>query len=155
MELIATASEETAPELSSQPMLSTTSIQSSCSNSSETTNVFTQSSEVIAPTNSGFAVKQPSQCPPVTIANHARSTTVKSKAPSRILPKIKQVGGGRMMLKSYGVPLLPKPPSPSDPKTQNPFACDVRALIICKQCGAFCHNDCIGPSKVCVSCLIR
>ena len=155
MEVIATASEETAPELSSQPMLSTAPMQSSCSNTSETTNVFTQSSEVIAPTISGTAVKHPSQCPPVIIANNARSTMVKSKTPSRILPKIKQVGGGRMMLKSYGVPLLPKPPSPSDPKTQNPFACDVRALIICKQCGAFCHNDCIGPSKVCVSCLIR
>eukprot|EP00096_Caligus_rogercresseyi_P012615 TRINITY_DN533_c2_g1_i2.p1 TRINITY_DN533_c2_g1~~TRINITY_DN533_c2_g1_i2.p1 ORF type:complete len:209 (+),score=26.41 TRINITY_DN533_c2_g1_i2:304-930(+) len=33
--------------------------------------------------------------------------------------------------------------------------CNVNAMIICRQCGAFCHNDCIGPSKVCVSCLIR
>jgi additional sex combs-like protein len=28
-------------------------------------------------------------------------------------------------------------------------------MVICKKCGAFCHDDCIGPSKLCVTCLIR
>ena len=109
----------------------------------------------VLPTYSGFEVDKSAQCQEPSATINVTSTVSKSKPPNRILPKTKQGGGGRMMLKSYGVPLLPKPPSPSDPKTQNPFACDVRAMIICKQCGAFCHNDCIGPSKVCVSCLIR
>ena len=59
-----------------------------------------------------------------------------------------------MQLKSYGVPLLPKPPSMPD-KGQNSMTCNVKAMVACKQCGKFCHNDCISPSNVCVSCLIR
>ena len=110
------------------------------------------SNEIILTTNSGNLVEKHDKG---VRTKAVTSTITRTRPPSRILPKAKQSGGGRMMLKSYGVPLLPKPPSPSDPKTQNPFACDVRAMIICKQCGAFCHNDCIGPSKVCVSCLIR
>ena len=113
------------------------------------------STEVALSTNSGTVTTKCFQGQLNTVNTCVTSTAAKSKPASRILPKVKQGGGGRMMLKSYGVPLLPKPPSPSDPKIQNPFACDVKAMIICKQCGAFCHNDCIGPSKVCVSCLIR
>ena len=66
-----------------------------------------------------------------------------------------------MQLKSTGVvPLLPKPPSELPPgqgqgQGGGQLACNVKAMIVCKQCGQFCHNDCIGPSKVCVSCLIR
>lgn len=33
-------------------------------------------------------------------------------------------------------------------------ACNHKAMVMCKKCGAFCHNDCIGPSKLCVTCLI-
>ncbi|CAL1526940.1 unnamed protein product, partial [Lymnaea stagnalis] len=33
-------------------------------------------------------------------------------------------------------------------------ACNHKAMVICKKCGAFCHNDCIGPSRLCVTCLI-
>ncbi|KAL5022009.1 hypothetical protein ScPMuIL_001164 [Solemya velum] len=33
-------------------------------------------------------------------------------------------------------------------------ACSLKAMIMCKKCGAFCHDDCIGPSKLCVTCLI-
>ncbi len=82
--------------------------------------------------------------------------------PNVVIPPSKAGGGGRMMLKSTGVvPLLPKPPDPAGTSASgsggasSPMACNVKALIMCKQCGAFCHNDCIGPSKVCVSCLIR
>ncbi|KAM9316343.1 putative Polycomb group protein ASXL2 [Gastrophryne carolinensis] len=32
--------------------------------------------------------------------------------------------------------------------------CRLKAMIMCKGCGAFCHVDCIGPSKLCVSCLV-
>ncbi|XP_067007446.2 polycomb group protein Asx isoform X2 [Anabrus simplex] len=34
-------------------------------------------------------------------------------------------------------------------------ACNLKAMIVCKKCGAFCHDDCIGPSRLCVTCLIR
>ncbi|XP_054284764.1 polycomb protein Asx-like isoform X2 [Macrosteles quadrilineatus] len=33
--------------------------------------------------------------------------------------------------------------------------CSLKAMIACKKCGAFCHDDCIDPSRVCVTCLIR
>ncbi|KAK1156115.1 polycomb group protein ASXL1-like [Acipenser oxyrinchus oxyrinchus] len=34
-------------------------------------------------------------------------------------------------------------------------SCRLKAMIMCQGCGAFCHDDCIGPSKLCVSCLVR
>ncbi|NXI58294.1 ASX protein, partial [Chloroceryle aenea] len=30
----------------------------------------------------------------------------------------------------------------------------IMSMIMCKGCGAFCHDDCIGPSKLCVLCLV-
>ncbi|XP_071117219.1 polycomb group protein Asx-like [Haliotis cracherodii] len=33
-------------------------------------------------------------------------------------------------------------------------ACSLKAMVMCKKCGAFCHDDCIGPSRLCVTCLI-
>ncbi|NWT12065.1 ASX protein, partial [Vireo altiloquus] len=33
-------------------------------------------------------------------------------------------------------------------------SCRLKAMIVCKGCGAFCHDDCIGPSKLCVACLV-
>lgn len=38
---------------------------------------------------------------------------------------------------------------------KNDCACSLKAMIMCKQCGAFCHDDCIGPMHLCVMCLIR
>ncbi len=70
-----------------------------------------------------------------------------------------------IMLKSHGnPPLLPKPPvvvvssdsySMTNTNGHGNMACNVKAMVICKQCGAFCHSDCIGPQSVCISCLIR
>uniref|UniRef100_A0A8D3APQ5 ASXL transcriptional regulator 2 n=1 Tax=Scophthalmus maximus TaxID=52904 RepID=A0A8D3APQ5_SCOMX len=37
---------------------------------------------------------------------------------------------------------------------QSKCYCRLKAMIMCKGCGAFCHDDCIGPSKLCVSCLV-
>lgn len=31
-------------------------------------------------------------------------------------------------------------------------SCSLKAMVICKKCGAFCHDDCVGPFKVCVNC---
>ncbi|CAG9099973.1 unnamed protein product [Plutella xylostella] len=33
--------------------------------------------------------------------------------------------------------------------------CNLRAMILCKKCGAFCHDDCIGSADLCLTCLIR
>ncbi|XP_069099491.1 polycomb group protein ASXL1 isoform X2 [Pleurodeles waltl] len=33
-------------------------------------------------------------------------------------------------------------------------SCRLKAMIMCKGCGAFCHDDCIGPSKLCILCLV-
>lgn len=34
-------------------------------------------------------------------------------------------------------------------------ACSLNAMVICQQCGAFCHDDCISAAKLCLSCVIR
>lgn len=34
-------------------------------------------------------------------------------------------------------------------------SCSLKAMIVCKKCGAFCHDNCIGPSKLCRTCFIR
>lgn len=43
---------------------------------------------------------------------------------------------------------------PSMEDVQSKCYCRLKAMIMCKGCGAFCHDDCIGPSKLCVSCLV-
>lgn len=35
------------------------------------------------------------------------------------------------------------------------YSCSIKAMTVCEGCGAFYHMDCIGPSKLCVSCLVR
>lgn len=37
----------------------------------------------------------------------------------------------------------------------NACACSLRPMAVCRKCGAFCHDGCIGPSHLCVTCLIR
>ncbi|KAG8212796.1 hypothetical protein J437_LFUL019767, partial [Ladona fulva] len=49
----------------------------------------------------------------------------------------------------------PSSSSPSASSTASDCACNLKAMIMCRKCGAFCHDDCIGPSRLCVTCLIR
>ncbi|NXD45646.1 ASX protein, partial [Copsychus sechellarum] len=52
---------------------------------------------------------------------------------------------------------LPVPAFAGDGAGEEPPAkcyCRLKAMIVCKGCGAFCHDDCIGPSRLCVSCLV-
>lgn len=44
--------------------------------------------------------------------------------------------------------------STSEQESSN-CACNLKPMHMCRNCGAFCHDDCIGPSKLCVTCLIR
>lgn len=44
--------------------------------------------------------------------------------------------------------------APNMEDVQSKCYCRLKAMIMCKGCGAFCHDDCIGPSKLCVSCLV-
>ncbi|XP_022244088.1 putative Polycomb group protein ASXL3 isoform X7 [Limulus polyphemus] len=56
------------------------------------------------------------------------------------------IGGG---IPGSGVP-------PGDPNgARGNCACNLKAMVMCQKCGAFCHDDCIGPSRLCVTCLIR
>ena len=43
----------------------------------------------------------------------------------------------------------------TDSTQQSNCACSLKAMVMCKKCGAFCHDDCIGPSKLCVTCLVH
>ncbi|XP_010140617.1 PREDICTED: putative Polycomb group protein ASXL2, partial [Buceros rhinoceros silvestris] len=55
------------------------------------------------------------------------------------------------------VQTIPVPAFAEDSGMEDPPSkcyCRLKAMIMCKGCGAFCHDDCIGPSKLCVSCLV-
>ena len=43
--------------------------------------------------------------------------------------------------------------STPEPGSTSNCACSLKAMVMCKKCDAFCHYDCIGPSKLCVNCL--
>ncbi|XP_057370655.1 polycomb protein Asx-like [Daphnia carinata] len=32
--------------------------------------------------------------------------------------------------------------------------CQLKAMVMCQRCGAFCHDDCIGPTQLCFTCII-
>jgi hypothetical protein len=96
----------------------------------------------------------------VKIKPNTTSTTTGSKPANN--------KGNKMMLKSYGVPLLPKPPSmvmvvggqgggggPSAAATAASCLCNMKALVACQSCGAYCHDDCISANRLCFTCLIR
>lgn len=34
-------------------------------------------------------------------------------------------------------------------------SCSMNAMVICQQCGIFCHDQCMGSAKLCLSCVIR
>ncbi|XP_018899617.2 uncharacterized protein Asx isoform X1 [Bemisia tabaci] len=34
-------------------------------------------------------------------------------------------------------------------------SCNLNAMVVCQKCGAFCHDDCISSSRLCLTCLIR
>jgi additional sex combs-like protein len=52
------------------------------------------------------------------------------------------------------IPVQTFPDDNSIEDTPSKCYCRLKAMIMCKGCGAFCHDDCIGPSKLCVSCLV-
>lgn len=55
---------------------------------------------------------------------------------------------------SQTIPVQAFPEENSIEDTPSKCYCRLKAMIMCKGCGAFCHDDCIGPSKLCVSCLV-
>ncbi|XP_014666138.1 PREDICTED: putative Polycomb group protein ASXL2 [Priapulus caudatus] len=46
-------------------------------------------------------------------------------------------------------------PGAAEREAVSDCACNLKPMHTCRNCGAFCHDDCIGPSKLCVTCLIR
>ena len=38
--------------------------------------------------------------------------------------------------------------------TEYKCTCECKPLIACKKCGAYCHDDCIGQTKLCGNCLV-
>lgn len=57
------------------------------------------------------------------------------------------IGGENVMVDHPGAAMQPQ-------KRDN-CACSLKAMVVCKKCGAFCHDDCIGPNKLCRTCFIR
>ena len=53
-----------------------------------------------------------------------------------------------------GMRLVPDDDDDDDDDAADGCACNLKAMVACQKCGAFCHDDCIGPSKLCVTCLV-
>ena len=73
------------------------------------------------------------------------------------------MGGGEVVLADHPgaaamqpqtVALQQQQPKPR-PGSNDSCACSLRAMVICKKCGAFCHDDCISPNMLCRTCFIR
>lgn len=48
------------------------------------------------------------------------------------------------------------PPTQQHQNQQQSCVCNLKAMIVCQKCGAYCHDDCITPnSRLCVTCHIR
>ena len=43
----------------------------------------------------------------------------------------------------------------SDEEGEEGCPCNMRAMVACAGCGAFCHQDCVSPNRLCVTCVIR
>lgn len=63
------------------------------------------------------------------------------------------VGMQQLQQPSESQPVYPTPqPYGLVTRVSNDCSCSRKAMVICKKCGAFCHDDCIEPYKMCVNC---
>ncbi|XP_036178545.1 putative Polycomb group protein ASXL3 [Myotis myotis] len=106
--------------------------------------------------------KMPAPPPPLCgnyPAIHFGSTSFK-RAASAIEKSIGMLGSGpgaaAAGLPGQGAPVPAQnfADSSSAEELELKCSCRLKAMIVCKGCGAFCHDDCIGPSKLCVACLV-
>ncbi|KAF5305689.1 hypothetical protein FQA39_LY09178 [Lamprigera yunnana] len=61
----------------------------------------------------------------------------------------------QMIFAQKGTPIKHIANNMTPPGSDSSCPCNLKAMIMCKKCGAFCHDDCIGPNKLCRTCLIR
>ncbi|KAG1669034.1 Polycomb protein Asx [Nymphon striatum] len=78
---------------------------------------------------------------------------------SEFTPVVFQQVGESKISSHSNTPTVPSLPSTSTALTSssdnNDCSCNLKAMTMCKKCGAFCHDGCISPSRLCVTCLIR
>lgn len=63
--------------------------------------------------------------------------------------------GENVMVDHPGAAMQPQMMLQKTGKPSDSCACSLKAMVVCKKCGAFCHDDCIGPNKLCRTCFIR
>ncbi|KAK3584815.1 hypothetical protein CHS0354_006232 [Potamilus streckersoni] len=71
--------------------------------------------------------------------------------------KEQDVGGNNVLMPTFSMTNVSSGTSAAStgqPTSQSNCACSLKAMVTCQKCGAFCHDDCIGPLKLCVTCLI-
>ncbi|XP_056377785.1 putative Polycomb group protein ASXL3 isoform X2 [Hyla sarda] len=101
--------------------------------------------------------QQPQQCGSYS-AIHFGSTSFK-RAASAIEKSIGILGSNSkpasgLSSQNAPIPAQKYADSSSADELELKCSCRLKAMIVCKGCGAFCHDDCIGPSKLCVACLV-
>ncbi|NWY00648.1 ASX protein, partial [Nothoprocta ornata] len=90
---------------------------------------------------------------------HFGSSTSFKRAASAIEKSIGILGSGSsaaagLPSQSAPMPVQKFADSSNADELELKCSCRLKAMIVCKGCGAFCHDDCIGPSKLCVACLV-
>ncbi|XP_017786234.1 PREDICTED: polycomb protein Asx isoform X1 [Nicrophorus vespilloides] len=69
------------------------------------------------------------------------------------------VGVGENQLQNYTIIgdnlMVDHPAALLKPKKADACPCNLKAMVMCSKCGAFCHDDCISPNKLCSTCFIR
>ena len=90
--------------------------------------------------NQGLLVHTPVPMPAVQVVPVAQTTPT-----SNVPPPNPSVGDMAAVAMSH---------APGATTEHSNCACNLKAMVMCQKCGAFCHDECIGPSKLCVTCLI-
>lgn len=116
----------------------------------------------VSATNNASVLQNVSQLPLVSVnitqfnSSLSTSSSSSSSSPSSIPPMVSS-----QQLNVAGLPISAQSPHfvnqavIATPANQPNCVCNLKAMIACKKCGAFCHDDCIGPLRLCVTCLIR
>ncbi|CAG9771782.1 unnamed protein product [Ceutorhynchus assimilis] len=68
------------------------------------------------------------------------------------------IGGENVITADHPAAVMQNQMAVQQPKHHHQLdscACNLKAMVVCKKCGAFCHDDCIGPNKLCRTCFIR
>lgn len=82
-----------------------------------------------------------------------RENVEPTATPAGFYPSV--IGQPQVVVQQKPIGIQVRQPANNVPRNDTTCVCNLKAMIMCKKCGAFCHDDCISSSRLCVTCLIR